>query len=157
MSALMAGAILGILATIFNYCEHYKERILDLVFSRPLYFILAYHNLFFLHASTVCKGEDCVLISGPKDCGKSTLALTLARNGFKFLSDDDCFVKLVRSQIQLFPFQTKMGLNSRIIKRFPEFNMNILKNYRYGGKQRISLNSNFPVPNDINSYYCRMM
>lgn len=125
---------------IFNYQESSKERLLDLILMQPLRFILSGYGLFFLHTSVVCKGKDCIIINGPQNSGKSTLALTLAQNGFNLLSDDDCFVKVVRKQPQLFPFSTKMGLNDRVLKRYPELNKHTLKNYRYGGKQRIPLN-----------------
>lgn len=143
--------------TILNYRESYKECLLDLILTQPLRFILTHYGLFFLHASVVCKNKDCILISGSKDSGKSTLALILARDGFNLLADDDCLVKLVRNQVQLFPFPTKMGLNDRILKIFPEFNEHTLKNYRYGGKRRFSLRSISSNPNNIKGLRCKMI
>lgn len=126
--------------SIFNYQESQKEPILDFILMQPLHFILAYQGLFFLHTSVVCKDKNCILIIGPQDSGKSTLAFILSQNGFNLLADDDCYVKLAGKQIKLFPFPTKMGLNEKILKRYPKFNQYALKNYLYGGKSRITTN-----------------
>jgi hypothetical protein len=126
---------------ISDYERLPKENILYSIFVRPLHFILAYYGLFFLHVSAVCKGRDCIIISGCQDSGKTTLALLLSQNGFDFLSDDDCFVKLKGHQTQIFPFPTKIGLNDKFLKRYPEFDKFILKNYRYGSKNRFSSNA----------------
>ena len=148
-----AGVVKG---SILNYQESFKERILDFVFTQPLHFILARHRLFFLHSSVVSKGRDCILIAGPQYSGKSTLALALAQNGFNLLADDDCFVKLVGKQAQLFPFLTKMGLNDKILERYQELKKHTLKNYRYGGKRRISLNA-ISSSNNIKGLRCKMI
>lgn len=126
--------------TIINYKECYKERIFDLIFFQPLRFILSRHGLFFLHASMVSKGPRSLLIAGPQNCGKSTVALIFAQNGFSLLSDDDCFVKLRGKHIQAFSFPTKIGLKDKILSKYPKLNSHTLKNYRYGGKRRLSLN-----------------
>ncbi len=142
--------------TILDYQESLKEPILDFILMQPLRFILAHHGLFFLHASVVCKDKNCILIIGPQDSGKSTLAFILSQNGFDLLSDDDCFVKLVRNQTQLFPFPTKVGLNEKILKKYPELNRHTLKNYHYGGKCRLSLN-HIAKSNNYKGLRCKMI
>ena len=143
-------------ATILNYQQSHKEPLLDLIFTKPLHFILAQHGFLFLHASVVSRGRDCIVIIGDQNCGKSTLALILSQNGFNLLADDDCFIKLVRNQVQLFPFPTKMGLNDRILKRYPELIKHTLKNYRYGRKRRIS-SSSISNSNATKGLRCRMI
>lgn len=125
--------------TVINYRERHKERLFDLIFFQPLCFILSHQGLFYLHASMVSMGRDRLLITGPQNCGKSIVSLILAQGGFSLLSDDDCFIKLRGKQIQTFPFPTKMGLNDKILSRYPEFNSHTLRGYRYGGKKRLSL------------------
>ncbi len=125
--------------TVINYKERHKERLFDLIFFQPLRFILGRRGLFFLHASMVSMGRGRLLITGPQNCGKSTIALILAQGGFSLLSDDDCFIRLRGKQIQTLPFPTKIGLNDKIISRYPEFNKHILKGYHYSGKKRLSL------------------
>ncbi len=141
---------------ILNYQESSKEHILDFIFFQPLRFILAHYGLFFLHASVVSKDKDCILIIGPQDSGKSTLAFILSQNGFNLLSDDDCYVKLIEGQIKPFPFPTKMGLNERVLKKYPELNRHTLKNYHYGGKCRLSLN-HIANHNNYKGLRCKMI
>lgn len=141
---------------IFHFDELYKECFLDFIFSQPLRFILAHYGLFFLHASAVCKGKDCILFSGKQSSGKTTLALSLAQNGFKFLADDDCFVKSSQRKNIIIPLPTKAGLTDKLIRRFPEFKQSVLKNYAYGDKQRISLN-NFSLYAKPQKYVCKIL
>ncbi|MFA5146261.1 MAG: hypothetical protein WC515_02625 [Candidatus Omnitrophota bacterium] len=143
--------------TVLNFQEPYKEYILDFLLMQPLRRILARHRLFFLHVSAVCKDGDCILISGPQNSGKSTLALTLARNRFDLLTDDDCFIRSAKRGIRLFPFPTKMGLNDAAVKRYPELHKYALKDYRYGGKRRLSLGSFYPKADRTEDYRCKMV
>jgi len=142
--------------TVFHYQESCKEQILDFIFSQPLRAVLAHHNLFFLHASAVCRGASCILISGPQYSGKSTLALALTEKGFGFLTDDDCFVKLAGKKAKVFPFATKMGVTKNTLKKHPGLNKHLLRRYRYGKKRRVSLQHVF-TPQNREGYMCRMV
>src|SRR5919107_6261054 len=46
-----------------------------------------------LHASTVAKGGQAILITGPSGSGKSDLALRLLDRGFTLVSDDQTIVR----------------------------------------------------------------
>lgn len=124
--------------TIFGYREHIKEHIFYNLIMLPFQFLLSQHGFFFAHCSVVNKGKDCALITGPTGSGKSTLSVVLARNGFHLLTDDDCFIKLIKGEAQLFPFGTKIGLSDSLLKKYPDLGKKIEKNYRYGNKQRVS-------------------
>ena len=142
--------------TVFHYQESCKEQILDFIFSQPLRAVLAHHNLFFLHASAVCRGSSCILISGPQYSGKSTLALALTKKGFGFLTDDDCFVKLAGKKAKVFPFATKMGVTKNTLKKYPGLNRRLLRHYRYGKKRRVSMR-HVLTPQGGEGYMCRMV
>jgi hypothetical protein len=143
--------------SIFGFKKIPEGRLIEFVIMKPLRFILARHGFFFLHASLVCKDEDCVLIHGSQKSGKSTLALLLYKNGYNFLSDDDCYIKIVRNRVSVFPFPTKIGLSEKIINLYPEFNKLTLKNYLYCGKRRISSrNISFNTSN-YSAYRCKMI
>lgn len=142
---------------IFNYQESSKEHLLDLIFMQPLRFILAKYGFFFIHTSAVCKDKNYILIAGTQGSGKSTLALTLAQSGFTFLADDDCFIKLKGNQTQLFPFPTKIGLNNKILKKFPKLASLTIKNYHYGQKKRLSSNLICSRSSDISNLKCKMI
>lgn len=141
---------------VVNYNGLSKEPTLGYVFIHPLRFILTHHGLFSIHASMVSKGSDCIFISGNQNCGKSTLAFTLLQNGFTLLADDACFIKLKGNEIQAFPLPTKMGLQDNILKKYPQFSKYVLKNYRYGEKRRLSLNS-ISQDNNTKGYKCKMV
>lgn len=144
-------------AAIFNYQDHFKENILDSILSWPLRFIMAYRGFFFLHASAIAKGKNCIIINGAQNNGKSIIALTLAQNGFNFLTDDDCYVKSNGKRNVLLPFSTKIGLNNRALSRNSALKKYVLKNYRYGGKQRLSARDIFRLDRPRQNYNCRLI
>ena len=47
-----------------------------------------------LHASSVARGADAVLLLGPPGSGKSDLALRLIRDGWTLVADDQCMLRL---------------------------------------------------------------
>ncbi len=144
-------------ADILNFEDSLKERILDLILMEPLRFILAGKKLCFLHASAVSRGRDCVVINGPQRSGKSTLALTLAKNGFNFMADDDCYLRLERGKVTLFPLPTKMGLDNKSLIRYPELKRYVMQGHIYGGRRRISTRAAFGGDGNIRNYNCRMI
>ncbi len=142
--------------SISTFEEAHKEHILDSAFMQPMRFILAHHGLFFLHASCVNKGGDCIVISGKQNSGKTTLALTFMNNGFNLLTDDDCFIKSWKGKNRLIYFPTKAGLTDKFITGHPEFKKLVIKNYRYGGKRRISL-QNISTPTKTKDYRVKVI
>ena len=145
---------LNLVFVFINHVEKKeKEALLDFIFMWPIRFILAQQGLFPLHASVVCKNGDCLIINGPQNSGKSTLALMFCQNGFTYLSDDDCFVRNTGS---LIPFPTKAGLTSKSITKFSLLKKYVIKNYLYGKKQRISL-SRFFSPANLKTYKCKVL
>lgn len=144
-------------AAISRLEEAHKTRLLGLIFLKPLRLILAHHGLFFLHASAVCKDRGSIIIAGEEDAGKSIVALLLSRAGFDILTDDKLFIKSEGDRTKLFPFPTKMGLNDKILNRYPRLNKYIIKNYRYGKKRRLSLNHLPSNTNATGEPRCRMV
>lgn len=142
---------------ILGYKDSLKEYILEVIFNQPLRFILAHYGLFFIHTSVVYKDRDCIFISGPQDSGKSTIALTLAKKGFNLLTDDKCFIKLAKNKIKIISFPTKMGLKDGILKSYSELNKYALKNYYYGKKRRLSLNSISPNFGNTEEHKCKII
>lgn len=77
-------------------------------------------GLYNLHASTVCKEGNGVFFSAGTGSGKSSLAVSLVRSGFGFLSDDITFVSRTDSRLQLLAFPQPIQMWDDAIKRFPE-------------------------------------
>jgi len=141
---------------IFEFREKNKEQMLDFIFTQPLRFILAKRGLFSMHAAAVSKGEKAIIICGPQNSGKSTLALTLAHDGFDFLADDDCFIKLSKNKNLLVCLPTKTGFNSEVLAKYPGLKRHIIKDYHYGKKQRLSLHEVLAKKN-TGPHACKMI
>lgn len=125
--------------TIAGYRDDIKEHIFHNLFTKPLQSILSYHGYYFIHSSVASKGDACVLIASPQNYGKTTISIVLSRHGFNLLTDDDCFIKLIKNDVRLFPFATKAGLTDKLLKMYPNLTKHIENNYRYGIKKRISM------------------
>ena len=100
-----------------------SEAILDLLIIHPLRHILKYKNIFMVHAACLTKNDKGVLICGSFKSGKSTLAVKLVEDGFKFLSDEFAIFNKGR----LFSFPLKIGLESESIRIFPRLKKLIKK------------------------------
>jgi hypothetical protein len=113
-----------------------KEELFYQIFFQPLSFILKHRNLFFIHASALVKGEGGILIVGPADSGKSTIAISLVREGFRLLADDSPLLTSENSNIKALSFIEKVKIKSKLISFFPELNSLIAK--QNGTKLRVS-------------------
>lgn len=126
-------------AVIHSWREDMKEPLLDFILFKPLRMIMARDGYFCLHASAAAKGDRCIITCGPQNSGKSTVGLSLAQQGFGLLCDDDCFIKAAGGRISVVPFPTKMGISGDLLRRDPALRRHLVRDYRYGGKERISL------------------
>lgn len=142
-------------ATIDDPEGTYCENLIDFVVMRPLRYLLGRAGFFYLHAATVSRGQECLVISGVHNSGKSTTAVTLARAGYRLLADDDCFVRCTQKGNGVIPFPTKIGLNDGILRGYPDLRSRLVKGYRYCGKQRFSFSDNFDSSSAGVPYACR--
>ncbi len=122
------------------------ESLADFLFFQPLRRVALEQGYVALHASVVQRGKTVFLITGPQNTGKSTMAASLVRGGFSLLADDDCFFKIVRHQLKLYPFATKMGFKEGGVARFKEFQPFLVEGYTYGQKKRFSLTHLYAAP-----------
>lgn len=53
----------------------------------------------YVHASAVAKGNQGLILAGPRESGKSTLAYACARRGFKIVADDVVYLRSGRNMI----------------------------------------------------------
>ncbi|MDD5670804.1 MAG: hypothetical protein PHN49_04105, partial [Candidatus Omnitrophica bacterium] len=97
-----------------------------------------------------------VLIHGPQNSGKSTLALLLAQNGFEYFSDDDCFIQGKGGRPYVFSLPTKIGVSRTLLKKYPAFRHLTVKNYTYGGKQRMPMGA-MTVDPDRKKILCKLI
>lgn len=134
---------------IYNNSNGFKEQMFEFMIIEPLRFILAHQGIFFIHASVVSKRGECILFSGEKDSGKSTMALTLfLTKKYKFLTDDKCFLRFQGKKPELFFLPTSAGINANILKKYPGLGKSLIKSFSYGGKRRLCMNTLYSEPED---------
>lgn len=102
-----------------------NEAIFDLLVIHPLRHILKYKNIFLIHAAVLAKNGKGVVVCGLSKSGKSTLAIKLVENGFKFLSDEFA----IFNKGDLFSFPLKIALDTHSLRVFPRLPKLIKKNY----------------------------
>lgn len=125
-------------ASVHGFNRILQEQFIQHCVILPLYQIMARNGYFQVHASAIFSDNMCLLFSGPQHSGKSSIAMTLAQNGFSLMADDDCFLRLEEDQCRVYPFQTKIGLKKKFMDRHPEFRRYVVKNFQYGAKSRLT-------------------
>jgi hypothetical protein len=69
-------------------------RALDYLAGTPLAILCLQHGLTPLAATALAKGDHAVLLGGQPSSGRSTMALTLAQEGFRLMADEFCVLDL---------------------------------------------------------------
>jgi hypothetical protein len=73
-----------------------------------------------IHAACLATGISGVLLAGPSGTGKSTLAITLARLGYRFLADEWTYLAEGNGEIQAWSLPVPVKLLPDAITYFPE-------------------------------------
>lgn len=94
--------------------------VFSLFFTPAFLEVLKRFGLYNLHASTVCQGNNGIFFSAATGSGKSSLAVSLVRSGFGFLSDDITFVSKTDSEVELLAFPQPIQMWDDALDRFPE-------------------------------------
>ena len=68
---------------------------------------------FNLHAASLVRGRTGFLLPGSQRCGKTTLTLSLLKQGFSLLSDDFTIIK--RSSLEVMPFPRALNIRKRTL------------------------------------------
>ena len=72
-------------------------------------------DIFTVHAALVARAGRAVLIFGPSESGKSTLATALWQSGFSFLGDDVAMVDLATGDVQSVPRRVSLRTPSQAL------------------------------------------
>jgi len=89
-----------------------------LIFS--LLILLHYRNLFSMHAAALVRKGRGVLFVAASGCGKSTMAYSLVRQGWQYLSDDLILLRAGDAHVEAFSFRKVFALNREAQELFPE-------------------------------------
>ncbi|MDP2939186.1 MAG: hypothetical protein Q8O13_03775 [Candidatus Omnitrophota bacterium] len=121
-----------------------NDLLFDLIFFQPLKFLLGFHKLYLLHSSCVARDSQAILFPGQSESGKSILALSLVRNGFKYISDDDTILRQNGNQIECLSFPTEIKIKNSLIKYFPEIKKKFLSPTHKTSKRKIDIQKVYP-------------
>ena len=92
-----------------------------------------------LHAAAVEAPAGGVLLVGPSDAGKSTLAYALARHGWPFVSDDSVLLHVRGDAVEAVAFRRRFGLDAD--GRFPEIEAHAMPQPTAPGKWSVDVTS----------------
>lgn len=82
--------------------------------------LLKHQGLYTIHATALEKGGRGVLIPGYSGRGKTTACISLLRSGYRCLSDDHPFLKIVNGTLEVLAFPEKVDVTENSLKFFPE-------------------------------------
>ncbi|HOX54894.1 MAG: hypothetical protein PHI86_04135 [Candidatus Omnitrophica bacterium] len=116
----------------------------DLVFFQPLRFLLRFHKIYVLHSGCVVKDNSAVLLAGNPGSGKSIISLSLVRNGYKYLTDDDTFFWQKGDNIECFAFYSEPKIKNYLLRYFPEMKRKYLKPLKQDKKQKVEIKKLYP-------------
>ncbi len=95
------------------------EFLAHLCFTLPLAELLKREGLYMIHAAGLCLDGKGLLVAGASASGKTTLAISLLRGGFGFLSDDTTFFTTSRG-LRALAFPDEIDVTERTAGYFPE-------------------------------------
>lgn len=90
-------------------------------FFLPLLFLLPRHGFYGLHANGLVRNGVGFLIAGGSGRGKTTLTLSLLRQGWSYLSDDTIMLRAAAAGIEALTFRRGFACTRDTLARFPEF------------------------------------
>ena len=97
------------------------EIIMNFIFSGPLLFALMYWGLYFIHAACAAlDAERGVLIVGDSGVGKTTLVLSLLKQGYYYLGEESPLLSKSTGSLELYSYPTDIRLNEESFALFPE-------------------------------------
>jgi hypothetical protein len=106
--------------------------------------ILKYYGLYFLHAAAIFVNKAAYLVSGDGGCGKTTIALSLIREGFHYVSDDSLFLRDSDKGIIVSPMYKHFHIDQDLAQRFPEISAGRTLGIPEGTKVPIDVSNFFP-------------
>jgi hypothetical protein len=112
-----AGTAMG---TLRPGAENASKRVRKDLVLYSLLCLLRYRGLYALHAAGVAKDNVGVLLVADSDSGKSTLACSLVRQGWGYLSDDALLVRPCGDRLEALPLRREICLDLEAARYFPD-------------------------------------
>jgi hypothetical protein len=106
-----------------------------------LLWLIRPHGLYTLHANGLAKDEVGLLIVGNSGSGKSTTALSLIKQGWKYLSDDVLLIRERPQGVEAIAFQRGFSFDPKLANSFPELSCHLEKASFNGNKRFLNMES----------------
>ncbi len=87
-----------------------------------LLWLLHSHELYALHANVLVKNDSGILFLGGSGSGKSTVAISLIRQGWGYLSDDVNLIRKSLEGIEALAFQKGFSFDPNLSIHYPDLN-----------------------------------
>ncbi len=115
-------------ATMADDCQHWRS----VVFPILLSVIAGTAGILELHASCVARDDEGLVLMGPSCSGKSTLAMAMAQDGFRVLSDDRTFCALKHGRLLAYGLPRPLKLRPEAAPWFSEFQDRVPTEFQNG-------------------------
>ena len=112
---------------------------------------LRHRGFYLLHAAALTKGDESVLLVAAGDCGKSTQALHMVRQGWRYLTDDSLLLCPGASRVEARGLRQDFGMDPAAAARFPEIAAHWRPFLTDERKRRIDMAALFPGQRAVSS------
>lgn len=114
-------------------------------FLLGLTYLFSYQGLFDLHGAALYNHELGYLFLGQSKSGKSSIALSLVCNGWRYASDDSLLIKSNGRDVEVLSFRKQFFIDPKIISKYPELNSKITTETNITGKKHfLNLDAIYP-------------
>jgi hypothetical protein len=127
---------------------HYPLEELREFFLLSFLMLLQQHGIYGLHANAVTQEGRGYLIVGDSGHGKTTLAISLIRNGWSYLADDAILLRQKPGEIESLALRNGFSCTQATLARFPEFGTTALESPGLFDGKRLVLMDHF-VPDQF--------
>ncbi|GIW46956.1 MAG: hypothetical protein KatS3mg078_0833 [Deltaproteobacteria bacterium] len=105
---------------------------------------LKYLGLYFLHSAALYGNGIGYLVSGDGGCGKTTISISLVREGFKYVSDDSLLLEEIGEEVVVHPLYTNFHIDQNLAECFPEIAGDKCLSIPEGSKVSVDISKIFP-------------
>lgn len=125
--------------------EHASPEEVVALFVLGVFLLLRPRGLFPLHAAVLARDGRGVVFAAPSDAGKSTLAYSLVRQGWAFLSDDSVLLHPAGDAVEAHAFRRSFGLDPDAEARFPEIAQHAAPQLTDAEKRSVPVEALYPA------------
>ncbi len=109
-----------------------EERFFSFVFFYLILMeMLRYFGFYYVHSSCISVNGKALIIPGDTGAGKTTLCITLLREGFNYLSDDGVLLKKEDDKVKVLALPGEFHIDPLISERFSELKP-VYRGEKYG-------------------------